>query len=177
MRTVRRPFATAASTLTIGAALATGLAACGSDDDGVARDAGGASESSASPDSTDTGDSPGGGSPSASAWPEFAPTDYTYRLEVLCFCPQVGQVQVRVVDGEVAAARSVTGPAKGRPAPVFARLTINDIIAKANDPAVAEAEVVWPDGQDHPTSVAIDQIENAIDDEVTYTIKAVQVAP
>ncbi len=36
--------------------------------------------------------------------------------------------------------------------------------------------MTWPDGTDHPTKVAIDQIENAADDEVTYTISDVQVS-
>ncbi|MFC7502605.1 DUF6174 domain-containing protein [Nocardioides sp. GCM10030258] len=109
-------------------------------------------------------------------YPDFAPQDYTYRLEVLCYCPQVGAVRVTVKDGKVTEAISTSGEAKGQAAPEFARLSINDIIARANDPQVDEAEVTWPTGQDHPSVVALDQLRMATDDEVTYTIKDVAVS-
>lgn len=147
------------------ALLALGLSACGHEDDEKAAD-----PTSADPTPTVIDD---GG---LKTWPEFAPTDYTYRLEVLCFCPMTGPLQVTVADGEVTSATRLTKPGKGKQAPDFARLSINDIIAKANDAAVFKADVTWPDGADHPSSVAIDQIENATDDEVTYTIKDVVVS-
>jgi hypothetical protein len=34
--------------------------------------------------------------------------------------------------------------------------------------------VVWRDGVDHPTSIYIDHIENAVDDEISYRIPNVQ---
>lgn len=147
------------------ALLALGLSACGHEDDEKAGD-----PTSADPTPTVIDD---GG---LKTWPEFTPTDYTYRLEVLCFCPMTGPLQVRVADGEVTSAVRLTKPGKGKQAPDFARLSINDIIAKANDTAVFKADVTWPDDADHPSSVAIDQIENATDDEVTYTIKDVVVS-
>lgn len=109
----------------------------------------------------------------AREYPDFAPQDYTYLLEVLCYCPQVGTVRVTVEDGKVTDAVSTTGEAQGQPAPEFARLSINDIIARANDPRVDEAEVTWPAGQDHPSVVVLDQLRMATDDEVTYAIKDV----
>lgn len=157
------------------AAAVTGtlLAGCGHEDDDRARD------TSSSGGSTSQSPGPGGmggsESPDAGAWPSFAPQDYVYRLEILCFCPLLGPLRVSVEDGEVASAVSISGESKGEEAPEFARLTINDVIARANDPQVAEAEVTWPAGQDHPTTVAIDQIERATDDEVTYTITNVRV--
>ena len=99
-----------------------------------------------------------------------------YRLEVLCYCPQVGAVRVTVVDGEVASATTLTGPGRGKDAPEYARLTIADILEKANALGPDGAEVVWPDGQDHPSSVALDPVERAVDDEVTYTIGRVRVS-
>lgn len=147
--------------------LALGLSACGREDDQLAADP--ADSASASGTTTVA--------PTTKQWPEFAADDYTYRLEVLCFCPLTGPLEVTVADGKVTAATRLQKPGKGKEAPEFARLTINDIIAKANDPSVFEADVTWPAGTDHPTKIAIDQIENAVDDEVTYTISDVQVTP
>lgn len=154
----------AAAVLTVGLALA--VAGCGREND------------AATDDATPRSDPPASTSPTSDArdYPEFAPANYTYRLEVLCYCPQTGAVRVTVRDGEVIEAKSITGEAKGQDAPEFARLSINDIIARANDPEVDEAEVTWPAGQDHPSVVALDHLKMAVDDEVTYTIKNVTVS-
>ncbi len=160
--------------LPIAAALTAALlTACGHEDDARARD-------TAPSEPTTTGPTAGGSEgtdPTATptTWPAFAPESYVYRLEILCFCPLVGPLRVSVEDGEVTSAISLSGETKGEEAPDFARLTINDVIDRANDPQVAEAEVTWPAGQEHPTTVAIDQIERATDDEVTYTIRNVRV--
>lgn len=152
------------------ALLALGLSACGREDDQKAADPAGNDPSpGATADPTDD--------PTTQRWPDFAATDYTYRLEVLCFCPMTGPLEVSVTDGEVTSATRLQQPGKGKQAPEFVRLSINDLIAKANDPSVFAADVTWPDGTDHPTKIAIDQIENAVDDEVTYTISDVQVTP
>ncbi|WP_436701240.1 DUF6174 domain-containing protein [Nocardioides sp. BYT-33-1] len=115
------------------------------------------------------------GSAGTGAFPGYGPQDYTYELEVLCYCPQVGTVEVVVRDGEVTEATSLDGPTAGRSAPDFARLTIDEIIAMANDPQVAKTRVDWPEGQDHPDAVMLDRIAQGVDDEVTYTIKNVRV--
>lgn len=157
----------------LAAVLVLALSACGHEDDGKAADP--ATDAPTSATTTDATDDTGG--PATQHWPDFAATDYTYRLEVLCFCPLTGPLEVTVADGEVASATRLTKPGKGKEAPEFARLSINDLIAKANDPKVSEAEVTWPAGTDHPTKITIDQIENAVDDEVTYTIRNVVVGP
>ncbi|MFC5727927.1 MULTISPECIES: DUF6174 domain-containing protein [Nocardioides] len=158
----------------LAAGLLLALTGCGGDGGGRAED------QSTSSSTASAAPTPGTTSSTAAddgRYPEFGPEDYVYRLEVLCFCPQVGAVRIEVEDGEVTAATSAGGPGvkKGTPAPDFARLTINDIIAVANDPAVDEVEVTWPDGQAHPSVVEVDRLANAVDDEVTYTIKAVRV--
>lgn len=164
---------------TLAVLLALGMSACGREDDEQAADPAGDAPSSGTTTGDSTGDPTGDPTddPTTGQWPDFAATDYTYRLEVLCFCPLTGPLRVTVADGEVTSATRLTKPGKGRQAPDFARLTINDLIAKANDPAIFEAEVTWPAGTDHPTKLTIDQIENAVDDEVTYTISNVQVTP
>lgn len=157
----------AALRLATGAALAVvtalGTTGCGTEDDAATDEATGVP--SATPSS----------SPAAPTYPAFAPENYSFRLEVLCYCPQIGAVRVIVQDGKVAGATTLSGDAKGTEAPEFVRLTINDIIERANDPAVDKVDVTWPAGQDYPSVVAIDQLSMATDDEVTYTIKNVRV--
>jgi hypothetical protein len=157
--------------LTVVPLLLLPLSACGHENDDRAAD-GTAPATSPSPTA-----SPSATPSSTGRYPAFAATDYVYRLEVLCFGPQAGPVRVKVEGGKVADATVLSGAGKGRPAPDYTRLSIDDIIAKANDPAAAKVQVTWPAGQDHPTSVSIDRIANAIDDEVTYTIKNVRVLP
>ncbi|KRA38064.1 MULTISPECIES: DUF6174 domain-containing protein [unclassified Nocardioides] len=158
----RRPLG--AVVLTAGLALAA--AGCGHENDKASDDA----EVQTEPPATSTTTTA-----PANDYPDFAPEDYTYELEVLCYCPQVGVIGVVVADGKVTEAKSLTGETKGQDVPEFGRLTINDIIARANDPKIDEAEVTWPAGQDYPSTVALDHLEMATDDEVTYTIKDVQV--
>lgn len=147
----------------LAAVMALGTAGCGSEDDAATDDA------TSEPTATAT-------TPSAApTYPAFAPASYTFRLEVLCYCPQVGAVRVTVKDGEVAEAKAISGEAKGTEAPEFMRLTINDIIERANDPEADKVDVTWPTGQDYPSVVAVDQLAMATDDEVTYTIKNVRV--
>ena len=160
----------------LAASLLLALTACGDDAD-EARDQGSGTSSSATSDTASPG-STSSGAADDRGYPDFEPADYVYRLEVLCYCPQIGAVRIEVKDGKVVSATSVgdgRGVTKGAQAPDFARLTINDIIAIANDPTVDEVEVTWPDGQDYPSVVDVDRLANAVDDEVTYTIKAVRV--
>lgn len=154
----------------LGTVLATALlAGCGSGT-GVDPGAGSASDS---PTTTPTAIS------SIGDHPAYPYADYSYLLEVQCFCPTFGQpVRVTVTDGEVADAvwtKKARDHAKGDEADVeWLRLTINDVLTEAADPRWDEVEMTWPAGQDHPDKVAIDRMTNAIDDEITYLISDVQ---
>lgn len=164
MSTMRLPTAAVTAALTVPLLLAT--SACTTESERAAdRTRAEASSSATAADGT---------SP-APSYPTFAAEDYSYHLEVLCFCPQPGVVEVVVEDGEVALATVVDGPRAGTGAPEFAELTINDILAQAHAPGIAKTKIDWPDGQDHPDSVMIDRIAQGVDDEVTYTIKDVRV--
>ncbi|HWI44269.1 MAG TPA: DUF6174 domain-containing protein [Nocardioides sp.] len=157
--------------LAISAALLASMTACGHENDETARDD--STPAASSPSTGSTTDSAGTGG----SYPDFAPQDYTFRLEVLCFCPQVGAVRVEVHDGRVVSATTLgggRGVQKGAKAPDYARKTINDVIAVANDTTASSVKVTWPDGQDYPSSVAVDRMANATDDEVTYIVKNVR---
>ena len=152
------------------------LAACGSDDDGgdVASDPA-PTTATASPSPT--------AAPTVGTYPAFEPTDYTFQLTVSCFCMGAGTpIHVTVVDAEVVDAIYAVsdggrgGTQAGDPADDAFRLTINDVIDKANDTGADKVTVDWPAGQDYPNSVYVDGSKNTADDEVGYTIADVQVS-
>jgi len=169
---MRLPTTLATAALTVPLLLA--LSACTKESERAADRTSAATASSTATETASGAPSESGG---GATYPSFGPQDYTYHLEVLCFCPQRGTVEVVVQHGRVTKATVLDGQLAGTPAPEFTRLTIDDIIEQANSPAAAKVKVDWPAGQDHPSSVMVDRIAQAVDDEVTYTIENVQVTP
>jgi ABC-type Fe3+-hydroxamate transport system substrate-binding protein len=144
-------------------ALLAPLAACGSNDD-VATDPATSTATSTSPSGTPSS-TPG-------AYPTVAATDYTYRLQVLCYCPLVGPVEVTVRDGAVRSATVVGGVAKGRPAPAYTHKTINDLVAIANDAKAGQVKVTWPAGAKVPQRITVSPVRRTTDATITYVISA-----
>ena len=92
-----------------------------------------------------------------------------------CYCAnQDQQYRITVAGGEVTDVTWATegdGHAVGDPvSDEYARVTIQDVIDKGNDPKAAQVDVEWPAGQDYPTSVYVDQDKMVADEEVTYLI-------
>ncbi|MDO9498335.1 MAG: DUF6174 domain-containing protein [Nocardioides sp.] len=149
------------------------LVGCGpADDDEVAVDP--TPSSTPTPGATEPTENP-----TVGTYPDFAPDDYTYTLAVSCFCPDAGEpVRVTVVAGEAVEAvyledgRAVT---KGDQAPDYRRLTIDEVIEAANDTEADLVKVRWPEGQDYPTSVYVDQDELMVDEEIGYAVSDVVV--
>jgi hypothetical protein len=108
--------------------------------------------------------------------------NYSYEMVRRCFCADGGVPLIITVDHG-----TVTDAVYARPAPGHAagdqaserwlRLTINDIIDRANDTSPAQVKVRWPLGQKYPSSVSIDLIKNAADDEVQFEIRHVSQRP
>jgi hypothetical protein len=174
--TPMRRFALTLAALTLPVA----LAACGSDDSGDDTATDPAPTAAPSP----TGASSPTASPTVGTYPEFAPTDYTYTLAVQCFCLYGGApIEVTVEGGEVTEAvygedQDTSGrgnPTPGDPVDESLRLTINDVIAQANDTTAEKVTVDWPAGQDHPNEVRVDGSKGVADDEAVYTVSDVQV--
>lgn len=112
--------------------------------------------------------------PTVGTYPSYEPEDYSYTLGVSCFCADAGApIRVTVVDGEVTNAIYTgdgRGTKEGDRADDFRWITINDVIDAANDTEAASVKVKWPDGQDYPSSVYVDQDELMVDEEVGYEI-------
>jgi len=161
MRT-RTPRLLAASLLT-----ALALTSCGDDDD-TATDPGGNRSAGATPS----------GTPTVGTYPDFEPQDYEYTLLVSCYCPDAGvPIRVTVSDGETTEAvyaQKGSGFAKGDRVPEYREQSINDIITALNAATEAESVTVdWPDGQDYPSEVYIDESSRIADEEIGYTISDV----
>jgi hypothetical protein len=161
MRT-RTPRLLAASLLT-----ALALTGCGDGDDSA----------------TDSGNEKTGGTPSdpptVGTYPDFEPQDYAYTLLVSCYCPDAGvPIRVTVANGEAEGvyAQKGSGFAKGDPVPEVRAQSINDIISALNGATKAESVTVeWPEGQDYPSDVYIDESSRIADEEIGYTISDVVV--
>lgn len=156
----------------LAAALLATLALSGcSDDDG---------DDQATDTSPETSEDTPTSEPTVGSYPAFAAEDYAYTLQVSCFCPDAGvPIRVTVQDGEVSeAVYGEKGAAveAGDAAPEYWELSINDIIDELNAATDAEnVQVKWPDGQDYPSSVSIDQSAQIADEEIGYTLSSVDV--
>jgi hypothetical protein len=157
------------------------LAGCGSDDGEVAADPAPTSSTSGTSSATPTA-SPTA-SPTVGSYPEFAPTDYTFQLTVGCFCMGAGApIVVTVTDGEAVGAAYAQddtgrgGAQAGDQADQRYWMTINDVIAAANNTSAQKVTVDWPAGQEYPNQVFVDKNKQVADDEISYSIQDVQVA-
>ena len=155
---------------------ALALSGCSGDDDG--------DDTATDTSGTSTEETPPPADPTVGTYPDFEAEDYAYTLQVSCFCPDAGvPIRVTVEGGEVAeAVFSDSGQGKGGghqagdPAPEYQELSINDIITELNAATDAEnVRVDWPEGQDYPNEVSIDQSAQIADEEIGYTISDVEV--
>ena len=109
-------------------------------------------------------------------WQSHSVEDYRYVGRRLCYCGQeaTGPVRVEVVDGEVV---SLTYEEDGEPVvATFAGLWpgfegVFDIVQDAIDRDAAEIVVEYHAEYGYPTSIGIDYMENAVDEELGYVVE------
>jgi hypothetical protein len=171
--------------LLLAVSLSTTLAACGGDaDDGqVATDTAPTTGPTTGATTATVEPSPSGPTvaPEAGSLPDYPYADYSYSLEMRCYCAhQDQQYRITVAGGEVTDVTWATegdGHAVGDPVgDEYARVTIQDVIDKGNDPEAAQVDVEWPAGQEYPTSIYVDQDRMVADEEVTWVISDVEPA-
>jgi hypothetical protein len=155
--------------------LTAALAGCGSD---TATDSGGGADTPNSPSASPTGPT---GSPTVGSYPEYPHDDYSYTLRLQCFCASFGKpIRITVTDDQVTSAtwaRNGRDTVKGEEVTEeWARVSLDDVIAAANDTEADVVEVDWPAGADHPTRVSVDRDLKAMDEEITYVVSDVQVS-
>jgi len=99
--------------------------------------------------------------------------NYTYTLDRICQCRHYGEVEITVEDGEVTSAvflDDVLGVDPGDEAPDELWISLNDIIAEANDPEMDLVDVSWPKDQEWPRAVYVDPDKDDQSDETFYRI-------
>lgn len=111
-------------------------------------------------------------------WEAARPDSYTYTYMAGCFCPEeyTGPFKVTVSNDEVL----IEAANPGGPKPnAQVRPTIGDVFGAAVG-AIAGADkvdITYDATYGFPSRVAIDNIEQAVDDEVTYTVEAFAAVP
>ena len=116
--------------------------------------------------------------PTGPPWPRFPVDDYTYELRANCFCAERGPLLITVRDGRVTdvvyARGAVEHPAGQHTSGGWLRMTINDVIQKANDPHSQEVEVRWPRTQQYPSWVWINRSLMPVDGGIQYQVRHVK---
>jgi hypothetical protein len=116
--------------------------------------------------------------PTTGTYPAYPHADYDYTLRTTCFCANAGvPYRITVRAGKVVkvvyAARGRGHQAGEAIGDSWLRVTIAQVIARANDTRAAQVDVTWPAGQDYPSSVYVDQDKQAADEEIGYAVSNV----
>jgi len=111
-------------------------------------------------------------------WAQSNANDYMFDLQRSCFCASafVRPVRIEILDGVVSSAVYVdTGDPL--PPPLTSVPTIEDLfdeIRDALDRMAFSVIAAYDADLGYPTSVSIDNIENAIDDEMAFSVSSFQ---
>jgi len=107
-------------------------------------------------------------------WDSQGITHYRFDLTIACFCPfyDVVPVTVEVKDGEIVSMTDVTGqPLKDEFRGVFENAaTIESLFAIAEENIVNadKVSITYDSMYGFPTSIIVDRIVRAMDDEISY---------
>jgi Family of unknown function (DUF6174) len=108
------------------------------------------------------------------AWVSAGVEDYSYQLDVICFCTISGHFEVTVADGEVVEVQSDSGPVDFASPDQFMSYDLEGLFDLAADwgggSPPDEMLVAFDPELHYPTEVRIDQMSNAIDDELTFFV-------
>lgn len=100
-------------------------------------------------------------------WQSAALGDYRFTVDVRCFCPGSKPVEVTVRDGEVVSLEPAPPEFWSEvvvPVPDLFRL-VGDLRGSAD-----VVDVTYDSELGYPTTIAVDRITEAIDDEVSYVV-------
>jgi hypothetical protein len=96
--------------------------------------------------------------------------DYTFTITRQCFCPMTDPIEVTVVDGVATQLTSNGQPVAVRDAQGIPKTIaeVFSVVAGAADAAALTVE--WDPAFGFPTSIQVDSIQNAVDDEFGYLV-------
>jgi hypothetical protein len=114
-------------------------------------------------------------------WEALGLERYTIELSRGCFCPVefVGPFRVMVADGRIESVEYAPGGPKGKP-PAEATRFIPSVeglfaeIEEANVTGAAEVRVTYDLETGVPTDIYIDQIAEAVDEEISYEVRLLE---
>jgi hypothetical protein len=115
-------------------------------------------------------------------WQEQDINHYRFQLSILCFCPYAGQMPltIEVSDGQAISIETADGSEPGPNMLFYSQVaTIDDLfdtLAKALDEA-DEVKVAYDPTYGFPQTIDIDNIKEAIDDEISYEVTNFEVLP
>lgn len=108
-------------------------------------------------------------------WLATRPASYEFRLTVSCFCPLPPQPVTMAVQGDARVSLvDATGAAVSTSiASLYPTVDgLFAIIAAAHARNAATLDVSYDGARGYPTSVAIDYVANAVDDEIGYRVSS-----
>lgn len=92
--------------------------------------------------------------------------DYTWVVELRCFCPAEGPVEISVVDGKVV---GVEGEPRAEPS--FGAITVLELFDRIAEALTSgEATVSYDPNLGYPLTADLDPVLNGIDDESSYIV-------
>lgn len=115
-------------------------------------------------------------------WTANRPSQYTYTLERLCFCPEEVRGPVRiVVRGDSVLSRAYVGSGQAVPAQYAVHFgtieSLFDVIDDAIDRKAAELSTQYDPARGYPLTVNIDYVANAIDEELGLRVSEFLIPP
>ncbi|RJP48212.1 MAG: hypothetical protein C4583_14715 [Anaerolineaceae bacterium] len=116
-------------------------------------------------------------------WDSAGVTHYTFQLTVSCFCPfaEIMPITVEVQDGKIVSMRDVNGEAVEGESRQYIEeaATVEGLftIAEENLANADQVEVTYDAQYGFPTSIVVDRIKMAIDDEIAYYARAFKILP
>lgn len=117
-----------------------------------------------------------------SLWQKQDISHYRYQLSILCFCPFAGQMPltIEVSDGQAISITTADGSEPGPNSLSYEQVDTIDKLFATLAKAQAEADdvkVTYDPTHGFPTSIAIDNIKDATDDEISYEVTNFEVLP
>lgn len=96
--------------------------------------------------------------------------DYAFTITAQCFCPFTDPIDITVVDGVVTAVTKAGQPAKPNEVQGIPK-TVTELFAVITAHADAAAlSVEWDPAFGFPSTIQVDSIANAVDDEFAYLV-------
>lgn len=116
-------------------------------------------------------------------WDSAGVAHYTFKLTVSCFCPfaEIMPITVEVQDGKIVSMRDVNGEAVEGEFRQYIEeaATVEGLftVAEENLANADQAEVTYDAQYGFPASITVDRIKMAVDDEISYYVRAFQILP